>query len=119
GRAEDGLVEEAAMAQGAAHDLGADYRRTVVREGDGSPLDKAAHLGQLFALASLGDGPDGKDVGIGGPGRLKVNELSGGLAVQSRLGIGHARNRRDAARQGRRGAGGAGFVLLAARLTQV
>ena len=117
--AEDGLVEHPAVFQGPAHDLGADDRRAVVGEGDGAALDQPADLGQLLALAALGDGADGKDVGVAGALGLEEDELGGGLAVEGRLGVGHAGDRRDAAGQRRRGAGGDGLVLLAARLAQV
>ena len=106
GMAEDRLVEHAAVFHGAAHDLGADDRRTVVGEGDRAALDETADLGQFLALAPLGDGADGKDVGVAGPLGLQVDELGRRLAVQGRLGVGHARHRRDAAGQRRRRAGG-------------
>ncbi len=117
--AEHGLVEHPAIFQGAAHDLGADDRRAVVGEGDRAAFDQAADLGQLRALAALGDGADGKDVGVAGPLGLQIDELGRRLAVEGRLGVGHAGHRRDAAGQRRRRAGGDGLVLLAARLAQV
>ena len=101
------------------HDLGADHRRAVVGEGDGAALDEAADLGQFRPLPALGDGADGEDVGVAGALGLQVDELGRRLAVEGRLGVGHARHRRDAAGQGRRRAGGDGLVLLAARLAQV
>ena len=69
--------------------------------------------------AALGDGADGKDVGVAGPLGLEVDELGRRLAVEGRLGVRHAGHRRDAAGQRRRRAGGDGLVLLAARLAQV
>src|SRR5207302_9100763 len=93
--------------------------RAFVGEGDGAALDEAADLGQLGALAALGDGADGEDVGVAGPLRLEVDELGGRLAVEGRLGVGHAGDRGDAAGEGGGGAGGDGLVLLAAGLAEV
>src|SRR5262249_6655523 len=101
------------------HDLGVDDWRTIVGEGDGPALDKTADLGQFLALATLGDGADGEDIGVAGALGLEMNELRGSLRVDGRLGVGHARYRRDTAGQRRGGAGGDGLVLLAARLAQV
>ena len=119
GMAEHRLVEHAAIFQGPAHDLGADHRRAVVGEGDGAALDQAADLRQFLPLPALGDGADGKDVGVAGPLGLEIDELGRRLAVEGRLGVRHARHRGDAAGQGRRRAGGDGLVLLAARLAQM
>src|SRR5262249_3487674 len=58
-------------------------------------------------------------VGVPGPLRLEVDELGGRLAVDGRLGVGHAGDARDPPRQGGRGAGGDGLVLLPAGLAQV
>src|SRR5262249_39877869 len=88
-------------------------------EGDGAAVHEAADLGQLLAFAALGDGTDGEDVGVAGALGLEVDELRGGLAVDGRLGVGHARHRREAAGQRRCGAGADRLVLLAARLAQV
>src|SRR5262249_21610037 len=97
---EDGLVEHAAILQGAAHDLGRNYWRAIVGKGNGSALDQATDLGQLLTLTSLRDGAHRKDVGIAGPSRLEINEFGGCLAVECRLGVGHTRHRSDAAGQG-------------------
>ena len=70
-------------------------------------------------LRPLVRAPIGKDIGVAGALGLQVDELGGGLAVDGRLGVGHAGHRRDAAGQRRGGAGGDGLVLLAARLAQV
>ena len=82
-------------------------------------LDESADLGQLLAFAALGDGADGKDVGIAGAFGLQVHELGGRLTVEGRLGVGHARHRRDAASQRRRRAGADRLVLLTPRLAQM
>lgn len=87
---EHGPVEHAAILEGPAHDLGADDGRTVVGEADGAAIDQPADLGQLFAFPSLGDGPDRKHVGVAGPLGLQVHELGCRLAIERRLGVGHA-----------------------------
>ena len=63
--------------------------------------------------------PMGKTLAL--PARLacRVDELGRRLTVQGRLGVGHARHRRDAAGQRRRRAGADRLVLLAARLAQM
>ena len=63
--------------------------------------------------------PIGKTLALPARSAWRIDELRGRLAVEGRLGVGHARDRRDAAGQGRRRAGGDGLVLLAARLAQV
>ena len=113
---EYGFVEHPAIFEGAAHDLGADHRRAVVGKSHGAAFDQAPDLGQLLALASLGDGADGEDVGVAGAAGLKVDELGGRLTIESRLGVGHAGYRRDAAGQGRRCPGGNRLILLTPRL---
>ena len=65
------LVEHPAVFERPPHDLGADDRRAVVGEGDRPALDQPADLGQLLALAALGDAADRKDVGDAGPLRLE------------------------------------------------
>ena len=62
---------------------------------------------------------DGEDVGVAGALGLEVDELGRRLAVDGRLGVGHARDAGHAAGQGGGGAGGDGLVLLAARLAEV
>ena len=83
------------------------------------PSHEPADLGQLRALPALGDGADGKDVGVAGPLGLQVDELRRRLVVEGRLRVRHARHRRDAARQCRGGAGGDRLVFFAARFAQV
>src|SRR6516225_10137000 len=117
--AEDGLVEHLAVFHRAPHDLGADDRRAVVGEGDGAAFDESADLGEFLAVSALGDGADGKDVGVAGAFGLQIDELRRRLAVQRRLGVGHAGDGRDAAGQRRRRAGADRLVLLAARFAQV
>ena len=91
----------------------------VVGEGDRPAFDQAADLGQFLPLPSLGDGADGKDIGVAGALGLEIDELRRRLAVEGRLGVGHARHRGNAAGQGRRRAGGDGLVFFAARLAQM
>src|SRR5439155_12746757 len=86
---------------------------------DGAALDQTAHFGQLGALASLGDGTDWEDVGMAGTSGLEVYEVGGGLAVERRFGIRHARHRGDTARECGCGSGSDGLVLLATRLPQM
>ncbi len=117
--AEHGLVEHPAVFHRPAHDLGTDHGRAVVGEGDGAAIDQAADLGQFLALPALGDGADGEDIGVAGPASLQMDELGGRLAVQGRLGVGHAGHRRDAASDSGSRAGLDRLVFLAARFAQV
>ena len=70
-------------------------------------------------LRSLVMAPMGKTLALPAALGLQIDELGGRLAVDGRLGVGHARDAGDAARQCRGRAGGDGLVLLAARLAQV
>lgn len=119
GVAEHRLVEHTAIFEGPAHDLGTDHGGIIVGESDGPSSNEAADLGQLSAGPPFGDGAHGEHVGIAGPLRLQIDELRRGLVIQSRLGIRHASNRRNAAREGRCRTRGDGLVFIPARLTQV
>ena len=116
---EHGLAEHLAVFERPPHDLGGVDRRAVVGERDRAALDQPAELGQFLPLAVLGHRADREDVAVAGALGLLDDELGGHARVEGRLGVRHARDRRDAAGDGRGRAGGDGLVLLAARLAQV
>ncbi len=113
------LVEHQAILEGPPHQFGVADRVAVVGEGDRAGLDQLADLGQFLPLAILADAGHHEDVAVAGPFGPLAGELDGPLAVDGRVGIGHAGDRGEPAGQRGGRAGLDGLVLLEARLAEV
>ena len=119
GMVEHRLVEHQAVLEGPAHQLGVVDRGAVVAEGHRPGLDQLADLGQFLPLAVLAHAGDDEDVAVAGLGGLVADELDRALAVDGRVGVGHAGDRGEAAGQRRGRARLDRLVLLEARLAEV
>ena len=115
----DHPVEHLGVFEGPTHQVGRGDRRPIIGERDRPAGDQLAEFRQLFALASLADGPDRKDVRLPGSLSLEHDELGGGLGVDRGQGVGHAGDGGHPAGQGGTGAGGDGLILLIPGLAEM
>jgi len=92
---------------------------TIIRKGHGAALLHQRQLGQFHSFATLGDSADRIDIGQPHPLRLAQDKFNLPLIIQRRLGIGHAADAGESARNGRGRPGGDVFLLFVARLAKV
>ena len=95
---DDGNIEYPGVFHRAAHDVRVPYRQSVVGDRDRSRSDHLTYLRQLLARHALGRGPDRVDTCLGRLSRLAKDELGDGGAVIGRVGIRHAGDGRESAR---------------------
>jgi hypothetical protein len=114
-----GRVDELRVLEHAAHHVAVHDRLAVVAERDRARRQQRGHLGHHLALEALG----GRGDRVHAHGRILSGAIDdvvgGGGVVIDGLGVGHARDRREAARGRRAPARADALLVLLARLAQV
>ncbi len=116
---DDGEVEEPGVLERPAHEPGVHHGAAVVRDGDDARPVHLADLGQPLPGEPERERPDGMDPRAAGQRRTLQDEARDRAAVVHRVGVGHAGDRREAARERRRHPGRDRLLVLLPRLPQV
>jgi len=116
---DDGQIQRVGVLEGPLHEARVHDGPAVVGETGRARLLEIAELGEHLPLGAPADGGDGVDAGQARLLGLPQDELRDGAVVVDGVGIGHAGDRGEAARHGRRAPRLDGLLVLEARLPQV
>jgi hypothetical protein len=103
----------------APHEFRVINRCTVVGESDRAGLHELTQFGKFLPLTVLTHAGNDIQIAIVCPRGLVLNKFDAGLRIEWRIGVRHAGDRSETARQGRGRARGNRLIFLAPRLAQV